>query len=67
MNKVWQWLNGKKTVVAEFYWSGLAAINLIWFPQGLPDTYNKVYLTIGILLTALGLGHKGFKKVIAVK
>jgi hypothetical protein len=64
MNNLWQWLNGKKTVIAEFYWTALAGINLIWFPNGLPPTMNKIYLSIGVILTFIGLGHKAAKKYI---
>lgn len=63
MKRVWDWLNGKKTVIAEFYWGFSGAIILVWFPDGLPATPNKIYLTAGILLTALGLGHKAAKKM----
>jgi len=64
MKKVWSWLNGKKTVIAEFYWTALASICLVWFPNGLPPTPNKIYLSVGICLTFIGLGHKAAKKYI---
>lgn len=67
LNSIWNFLNGKKTVIAEFYWTGLASINLIWFPDGIPATYNKIYLTVGIVLTFFGLGHKFIKKNISTK
>lgn len=60
--KFWKWINGKKTVVAEFYWFGFATLILIWFPEGLPPVQNKVYLSVGVLFTAFGLGHKALKK-----
>jgi hypothetical protein len=64
MKQVWSWLNGKKTVIAEFYWTALAGIIMIWFPNGMPPTPNKVYLSVGICLTFIGLGHKAAKKYI---
>jgi hypothetical protein len=65
--KFWNWLNGKKTVFAEFYWGVSGTILLVWFPNGLPDVTNKVYLSIGIFLTFIGLGHKAFKATFAAK
>lgn len=62
---LWKWLNGKKTIIAEFYWTALAAINLIWYPNGLPPIANKIYLSIGIFFTFFGLGHKAVKSRIA--
>lgn len=67
MKRFWNWLDGKKTVVAEFYWSTGAAVILVWFPDGLPQPWNKVNLSIGLALTGLGLGHKAFKKAVADK
>ena len=58
----WKWLDGKKSVIARFYWTALASLILVWFPEGLPPLPNKTYLTIGILLTFVGLGHKALKK-----
>lgn len=59
----WKWLNGKKTIIASIYWEFMAAIIVVWFPNGLPGIYNKVYLSIGIILTSVGLGHKVTKNV----
>lgn len=61
LKKIWQWLDNKKSAFAAFYWGSSAALIIIWFPAGLPDTSNKIYLTVGILLSALGLGHKAMK------
>ncbi len=63
--KLWKWLNGKKTVFAEFYWTVSAGVIMIWFPSGIPEPWNKVQLTAGLVFTALGLGHKGIKKYVA--
>jgi hypothetical protein len=65
--KFLKWIDGKKTIFAEFYWTALAGINLIWFPDGMPTVYNKVYLSIGIFFTFIGLGHKAFKSRFADK
>lgn len=61
--KIWQYLNGKKLIIADFYWGTSGALLLIWFPDGLPSTPNKIYLSIGLLFTFIGLGHKAIKKM----
>lgn len=61
MDKLLRFLNGKKSHIAHFYWVTSASIITLWFPNGLPDTYNKLYLTIGIILTSIGWGHKFVK------
>ena len=63
LKKVWKWLNNKKSALAAFYWGGCGSLLLVWFPDGLPLVPNKIYLTIGIILSAIGLGHKAFKAV----
>lgn len=63
LTKIWQWLNNKKSAFAAFYWGSSAALIIIWFPSGLPPIPNKIYLTIGIILSAVGLGHKAIKKM----
>lgn len=64
IKKIWKWLNGKKTTIASLYWDIGASIILIWFPAGLPPIANKINLTLGVCLTAAGLGHKTAKKCI---
>lgn len=65
--KLWNWLDGKKTVIAEFYWFVSGTIIMIWFPDGLTGTPLKIQLSVGAFLTFLGLGHKALKKTIAGK
>jgi hypothetical protein len=67
MNRFWLWLDGKKTGIAAVYWTVAAYMVPIWFPSGLPGTWAKVNVTIGTLLTVLGLGHKAFKGMIGDK
>lgn len=64
MKKFWAWLDGKKTAIAAFYWGAGGLIIMVWFPQGLPYPYNKINLTVGITLSALGLGHMAVKALI---
>jgi hypothetical protein len=63
MEKIFKKLNGYKSHVAHFYWITSASIIAPWFPGGLPDQWNKVYLTVGIILTSIGWGHKAIKKI----
>lgn len=46
-----RYIDGKKTLIAAIYWEIVTSVILIWFPQGLPDRINKIYLTIGVILT----------------
>lgn len=55
-------LNGWKTAIAAVYWPVIYQIAPIWYPDGIPATVNKVIMTIGILLTIFGVGHKWYKK-----
>lgn len=63
LNDFWKFLDGKKTIIAEFYWFATSTLVLIWCPNGLSGTPLKVQLSIGAILTFLGLGHKVVKKV----
>jgi hypothetical protein len=54
-------INGWKTAIAAIYWPTWTLIVPIWFPTGMPDTWNKAGITVGILLTATGVGHKWYK------
>ena len=55
-------INGWKTAAAALYWPIYTQIVPIWFPQGLPEQWNKTAVTIGIFLTIAGVGHKWYKK-----
>ena len=55
-------LDGWKTAIAALYWPIYAQIVPIWFPEGLPGNWNKTAVTVGILLTTIGVGHKWYKK-----
>lgn len=62
LKRFWNWLNGKKMVIAELYWFLSGTLIFIWFPEGLTGVPLKVQLSIGGVLTFAGLGHKMFKK-----
>lgn len=61
LKSFWNWLDGKKTILAELYWFISGTIVLIWVPSGLTGTPLKIQLSIGAFLTFLGLGHKMLK------
>jgi hypothetical protein len=62
MKNLWKLLDGWKTAIAAAYWPVYTQIIPIWWPEGLPPDANKVFLTIGIALSILGVGHKWYKK-----
>lgn len=63
IKKVWD-IDGLKRFVALLYWSVVSpSLPIIW-PEGVPTNINKAYLVIGLLLSALGLGHAAVKKYI---
>jgi len=57
-----QLLNGWKTAIAAVYWPVVYQIAPIWYPEGIPQDVNKVVMTVGILLTIAGVGHRWYKK-----
>jgi hypothetical protein len=63
MDKFLKWFNGKKTIIAALYWELSAGAIIIWYPTGLPEQANKIYLTLGMILTTFGLGHKIVKNI----
>lgn len=61
LRTVWRWLDGKKTAIALLYYEILTPILPVWFHDGVPEGVQRGYITIGIILGALGLGHKAVK------
>jgi hypothetical protein len=58
----WNWLDGKKTIIAASFWTVvLPTLNAI-YPNGIPTTLNKTTIIIGTFLGSVGLGHKAIKK-----
>ena len=65
--KFWNWLSGKKTVIASAYWT-LYAMTEVIYPEILQDPVVKnITHRIGLALGVLGLGHKAVKKSLASK
>jgi hypothetical protein len=65
MNQIkiaWQWLDGKKTIVAEIYWGTVMPGLAVFYPDGVPANTNKWVVLAGFLLTSIGLGHKMIKQ-----
>lgn len=60
---VWQWLDGKKTVVASIYWGTVMPGLALFYPDGAPPDINRWLVLAGFLLTSLGLGHKTIKSM----
>lgn len=63
MEKIWEWLNGKKRHLAHVYWLiVIPSIVIIW-PEGAPSIVQKISAVIGVIFSAIGYGHAGYKKV----
>jgi hypothetical protein len=58
MVKMWEWLDGKKSVIAA-----LAGLGLAWAQaKGYVDGEAAFYLASALtLITGVAVGHKGFK------
>jgi hypothetical protein len=61
LKNLWDALSGWKSAIAAIYWPIVTQILPIWFPQGVPDNINKIIVTLGIMLTIAGVGHKAWK------
>lgn len=59
----WKWLDGKKSKIALAYWTIVIPSLPVLYPAGVPDTMEKIVTVIGISLSAIGLGHAGYKAV----
>jgi hypothetical protein len=62
MIKLFKAFDGWKTAIAAIYWPVSAQVIPLWFENGLTGNAYKVWMTIGVLLTATGVGHKWYKK-----
>lgn len=61
MNKLWNWLDGKKSKIALIYWTVITPSLPVFFDKGVPDNVEKIVTVVGFALSALGLGHAGMK------
>ena len=63
MKKIWIYINGKKTVLAELYWLFyIYMLPVLFEKDSLPAGLNKTLLVIGGVLSFFGLGHKAVKQ-----
>ena len=61
MNKflkcIWQKLDNKKRIIALVYWSiTIPVMSIIW-PEHAPAIIDKTVQVLGVILSAVGLGH----------
>lgn len=59
--KFLNYLNGKKTAIAAGYNTAVPLLFAIYFGNGVPEIAMKIHLTIGVIFTIFGLGHKAIK------
>lgn len=62
MNKIWEWLSGKKRHIAHAWWAVVVPATVVIWPENEPVWVDKVITIIGMSLTALGYGHAMAKK-----
>jgi hypothetical protein len=57
MNTLWKWLDGKKRNIALVYWCITVPLMPTWFggKTTLDEVANKVSVTLGIILSAIGM------------
>ena len=67
MMTLWKSIDGWKTAIAAVYWPLMEQILPLWFPNGEPADLHRVLVTIGIVLTMAGVGHKFYKANIAAR
>jgi hypothetical protein len=60
----WKWLSGKKRTIALIYWTILVpSVTVIW-PEQIPQNITTLLGVVGLVLSALGLGHATVKQVV---
>ena len=62
LKDAWNWLDGKKTVIATIFWTIVMPTLNVVYPNGIPSTLNKTTIIIGTFLGTIGLGHKAIKR-----
>ena len=55
--KLWQFMDGKKSTLALLYWTVVVPSLVILWPDNVPVWIDKSTAILGLLLSALGLGH----------
>ena len=67
MKNFWQYINGKKTIIAEIFWLNYIYILPTLFPDGYPHWVKITLLIIGAMLSFFGLGHKAYKRHVRIR
>jgi hypothetical protein len=62
MKAFWEWLSGKKRTIALIYWSIVVPAMAVIWPMGAPGAVSKTVTIVGLIMSALGLGHAAAKK-----
>lgn len=61
LKSFWNWLSGKKRNIALCYWSIVVpSMGIIW-PTNVPGSVSKTVTIIGLIFSAVGLGHAAIK------
>lgn len=61
-DRLWKWLSGKKRTIAEMYWLVMIPGMSVLYPAGAPVELAKAVTLLGLVMTAVGLGHAAVKK-----
>lgn len=61
LRSFWNWLDGRKRTIALIYWSIVVpCMGVIW-PVNAPGAVSKTVTIVGLILSAVGLGHAAIK------
>ena len=61
MQKLWNWMSGKKMAIAGFVFLIHQTILPIWFGQEIPGWLDKAFLSLGAFFGYIGATHKAIK------
>jgi hypothetical protein len=61
LKKLWNKLSGWKSLIAGIFLFIQADILPIWYPLGIPEPYNKIIATTGVIILMIAGGHKSYK------
>ena len=60
----WKFLDGRKRTIALIFWTVMIPAEGILWPDQAPPSVAKTIAIIGLLFSALGLGHAAVKQII---
>jgi hypothetical protein len=67
LKNFWSWLSGKKRTVALIYWSVVVPAMAVIWPISPPGSVSKTVTIVGLVLSAIGLGHAAVKTIASRK